>query len=158
MLHIRYEDLVREPENTLSRISEYLDIEFEPGAINYQKSAVSDGLGDPLGVNQHQRPVLDSLGKWAPELAAAPDKFAVVADQVNKVSDHDLQTFGYPRGNLWDLMESADTAGHKGRNKQWSRYVLTRRLLVYLRRDVNQKPLGKLVRKIRDYCDILLRG
>lgn len=158
VLHIRYEDLVCSPEETLARVSEYLDIKFDPAALNYQKESVSDGLGDPLGVNQHQRPVMDSLDKWAPELAADAQKLAHVVGQLERVSDQDLLTYGYSREALWTALESVDPNAYKNRKGQWSRYALTRRLLVFLRRDINDKAHGRFVRKIRDYCNILLRG
>ncbi|MEC7210382.1 MAG: phosphoenolpyruvate carboxykinase (ATP), partial [Pseudomonadota bacterium] len=47
---------VTEPEATLERISRFLEIPFEPEALQYDRKEVrGEGLGDPLGVQQHSR-------------------------------------------------------------------------------------------------------
>src|SRR5436853_212690 len=81
------------PEAGIRGVSEYLGVPFEPGAINYgEHEHESKGLGDPLGVQQHSRPVTDSVEKWAHELAGDPAKLAVVRDMVGSIADADLET------------------------------------------------------------------
>jgi hypothetical protein len=157
-LHVSYEDVASKPEETLGSISSYLGIPFEPDALNYKSSEVAEGLGDPIGVSKHSRPVTSSIHKWAKELAADKKKFAVVAEQLAGVSDSDLETWGSPKKELWQPMEEADPASYGARKREWNRYIVTRRALVMLRRDIHRKPLGKVVKKIRFYCDVLLRG
>jgi hypothetical protein len=158
-LHVRYEDLVTDPEGQLARISEFLDIPYEPDAVNYQKKEVAGtGLGDPVGVKAHSRPVTTSIHKWAPELAADPDKFNAVADQLSKVPAEDLASFGYPKETLWAPMEEADPKAWVPAKKKWDRFQRQRMLLVWLRRDIQNRWHGGLVKKIRFFCDVLLRG
>ena len=58
-IHVKYEDLVSDPEETLKRISSFLGVPFEPEAVNYKKKEVAGkGLGDPVG-NGQTRPTRD---------------------------------------------------------------------------------------------------
>jgi len=158
-LHVKYEDLVSDPEGQLQRISEYLEIPFEPDAVNYKKKEVAGtGLGDPVGVKAHDRPVTSSIHKWAPELAADPEKFNVVADQIAQLAADDLATFGYPKASLWAPMEEADPKAWLPAKKKWDRFQRQRKLLVWLRRDIHNRWYGPLVKKVRFFCDVLLRG
>lgn len=158
ILHVSYENIATQPEVELERISEFLGIPYEPEALDYKRKDVAEGLGDPLGVKQHSRPVASSVAKWAPELAADTSKFEIVAKQLAGVAPEDLATWGTPADGLWDAMNAADPKAYKPKKKKWDRYVLQRRLLVWLRRDINERPLGRLLRKVRFVCDVLLRG
>lgn len=158
ILHISYENMVSHPEDTLQQISQFLDIPFEKEALEYKKSTVSEGLGDPLGVNKHARPVTSSKDKWVEELVADKKKFAIVAKQLAGVSEEDLATWGTPRADLWTIMEQVDASKFAMRKQEWNRYLLTRKLLVWLRRDIHNRVHGRWIKKIRMYCDVLLRG
>ncbi len=159
VLQVSYEQTVSEPEATLERISRFLDIPFEPEALQYDRKEVKGvGLGDPLGVQQHSRPVTSSIDKWATELAADDEKYRIVAEQLAGVDPEDLATWGYPADRLWEALEAADPAAWKPKEKQWDRYRTQRRALVWLRKDIHQRPHGKAVERLRYYCDVLLRG
>ena len=157
-IHVSYEDVAQNPEHVLRRISDFLQIPYEPDAINYTQKNVVEGLGDPIGVQKHQRPVGTSIHKWAKELVADSEKFAVVAKQIAGCSDEDLDTWGYPKNFLWKEMEMVDGSSYKIRQREWNQYALTRRVLVSLRKDIHKKPLGKIIEKARFFCDVLLRG
>jgi hypothetical protein len=158
-LHVKYEDLVTDPEGQLQRISEFLEIPYEPDAVNYQKKEVAgEGLGDPVGVAAHSRPVTSSIHKWAPELAADPSKFNIVADQLAQLPDEDLAAFGYPKESLWAPMEAADPQAWVPAKKKWDKFQSQRKVLVWLRRDIHNRWHGPIVNKIRFICDVLLRG
>jgi hypothetical protein len=158
LLHISYEEVATHPQAALKRISTFLDIPFEPQALEYKKASIAPGLGDPIGVQKFDRPVTSSIDKWAQELVADSEKFAIVAKQLSIVPDEDLETFGFAKKDLWQAMEKADSSLYKKRKKEWSRYHLNRRFLVWLRKDIHNKKLGSLVTRIRFYCDVLLRG
>lgn len=155
--HCSYEALVSEPEETLKAISAFLEIPFQEEALNYQSAEVAKGLGDPLGVAKHQRPVQSSKAKWVSDLVDDKAKFATVAKQLASVSEEDLETWGTPKDSLWVEMEGTSIQSKK-RKQEWSRYILTRKLLIWLRRDINNRPHGALIKKLRFYCDVLLRG
>jgi hypothetical protein len=158
-LHVRYEDLVSDPEATLERISSFLDIPFEFEVVNYKKKEVAGkGLGDPVGVAQHNRPVTASIHKWAAEFAADPQKFEIVAKQLANVPKEDLQTFGYDPDTLWAPMKEADPKAWVPAKKKMDRFQRQRRILRWLRRDIHHRWHGPLIAKIRKVCDVLLRG
>ena len=157
-LHVSYEAVTSAPEAQLERISAFLGIPFEPEALNYKRKAVAEGLGDPIGVGQHDRPVTSSIEKWGPELAADPLKFQAVAGQLAGCDPKDLATWGYPVDTLWAPLIAADPKGWRPKKAQWDRWSLQRRALVLLRRDIHNKPLGRLVTRARFFCDVLLRG
>lgn len=157
-LQVSYEDVASSPEAQLQKISAFLDIPFEPEALNYKRKGVAEGLGDPIGVGQHDRPVASSIEKWGPELAADPLKFQVVAGQLAGCDPQDLATWGYPVDTLWEPLKSANPLAYKEKKPKWDRWTIQRKALVLLRRDIHRKPLGKLVTKARFFCDVLLRG
>ena len=157
-IHVHYEAVAANPEAELQRISEFLEIPFEADAINYKKAEVAEGLGDPIGVKKHDRPVTSSIHKWAAELASDDAKFELVAKQLSGLSDEELALWGTAREDLWTPMLNADPAAYKAKKKKWDRYSSQRRMLVALRKDIHSKPLGRLIKKIRFFCDVLLRG
>lgn len=158
-LHVRYEDLVSDPESTLKRISTFLEIPFEPEAVNYKKADVAGkGLGDPVGVAKHNRPVTGSIHKWAPELAADTAKFETVAKQLAQVPAEDIATFGYDPATLWEPMKEADPTAWVPAKKKMDRFQRQRRVLRWLRRDIQNRWHGPIISKIRKVCDVLLRG
>jgi hypothetical protein len=158
-IHVRYEDLVSDPEATLERISSFLDIPFEPEAVNYKSKAVAGvGLGDPVGVAKHSRPVTASIHKWAAELAQDSSKFETIATQIAQVPEDDLATFGYDPATLWAPMEAADPAAWVPAKRKMDRFQRQRRLLRWLRRDIENRWHGPILMKIRRICDVLLRG
>lgn len=160
-VRVGYEDLVQHPEAAMRRVFEFLGVPFEAGAIDYGTHAhESKGLGDPLGVQQHSRPVTDSVAKWAHELAADPAKLAIVRDMVGSIPDADLETWGFPRASFFAPVEAAARAGAKPPPAPpfFDRYRLQRKALVMLRRDIQHNAFGRLVKRVRMACDVLLRG
>lgn len=156
--HVRYEELVTDPEGTLKKISAYLDIPFEPDALNYKKKAVEgSGLGDPVGVKKHDRPVASSKDTWGAEFAANRDRYEVVARQIAVVDPADLETWGYPLETFWKPMEDADPASWKPRKIELDKFQKQRRLLRWLRRTAKTTALGPLLQKLRFACDVILR-
>src|SRR5262245_29176330 len=69
-IQVGYEQLVQQPEQEMTRLCEFLGIPFEADAIEYGRHQVDgQGLGDPITVDRHSRPIADSVEKWAAELA-----------------------------------------------------------------------------------------
>ena len=158
ILHVSYEEIVTNPEEMLQRLTDFLEVPYEPEALEYKRVKVADGLGDPLGVAKHDRPVTSSMDKWVLELASDKRKFQIVAQQLAEIDPAHLNAWGTPKEELWNGMESADPTLFKVRKKEWSRYTFTRKVLIWLRRDIHNRFHGRLVKKIRFICDVLLRG
>ena len=158
LCHVRYEELVTAPEDTLQRISAYLDIPYDPGALDYKRKDVAAGLGDPVGVKKHDRPVSSSKDTWGPELAANGDRYEVVARQVAACDPEDLATWGYPLETFWKPMEEADPANWKARAIAFDRFQAERRGLRWARKAVQgSSVVATLLGNTRKACDVLLR-
>jgi len=161
LLHVRYETLVKEPEAEMRRICAFLGIDFEPGMVEYGSEGevrpkVAAGLGDPITVGRETRPTTKSVAKWAAEMADDPTKLARARQILDRLLDEDLETWGYPRAGIVAQLDAVTPSGVK-KARPWNRYALERRLLVRLRKNIHHNAFGRLVRRIRFVCDVLLR-
>jgi hypothetical protein len=115
------------------------------------------GLGDPMTVGREKRPTTDSLARWVKDLAGRPDAVALCQRILASLADEDLATWGYERGRIEAELASVPAAGGAERRRPLSRYTLERKALVLLRRNIHQNAFGRLVRRVRFVCDVLLR-
>src|SRR5215831_20518905 len=156
-VHVRYEDLVRDPETHFRRVCDHLRIPFEPGAIAYgEQGDAPKGLGDPTGVARHTRPVTSSVSKWAAEIASNPDTLALVSGVVDALDPADLETLGYPRAQIVEQLAAARGAPVPVKAQAPLRYRLERKVLVALRRNIHQNALGRVLKRARFALDVLL--
>lgn len=161
MVQVGYEALVQDPAGELRRVCDFVGMPFEPDMIEYGRhSFAGKGLGDPITVNRQTRPVTESVEKWADELVSRPTDLARLRRMVDGLDDRDLETWGFPRASLWQPLERAAERGSrpKPRPATLDRFRLERKLLVWLRRDIQTSNFGRLVRQVRLVCDVLLRG
>jgi len=157
-VHVRYEELVRDPETHFRSVCDHLGIPFEAEAIAYgEKSDAPTGLGDPTGVARHTRPVTDSVSKWAAEIAARPETLALVSKLVDQLDPADLETLGYPRAEIVEQLEAARGAPVPMKREAPTRYALERKLLVALRRNIHHNRLGRALKRLRFALDVVLR-
>jgi hypothetical protein len=161
-IHVRYEDLVKDPETWFSRICDTIGIPYEPEAIEYGRQHQEDrpkGLGDPLGVHQHTRPTTTSVKKWAAELAADPSKLDLMRRVIEQLDPEDLRTYGYPLDTLWAPLEEAQqNEGITPVKPKLNRYRLQRKAIIRLRALAQRNmAFRKVLEKIRLACDVLLR-
>lgn len=160
-VHVRYEELVAEPEKHAARICEHLAIPFEPGMVDYgaggagTKKAAS-GLGDPMTVSRETRPTTAHVGRWAQDLGADPARREQAAEILERLLDEDLATWGYPRREIAEEL-AAVAPGSARRRRPRTAHTLQRALLVRLRRNIHRNAFGRLVRRVREVCDVLLR-
>ena len=156
LLHVAYEDLVMEPETQLERIFAYLGLEHDPGAVEYGDAApAKKGMGDPINVDKQQRPTTESIGKWAAELAHDADKRALAEAMIASIDGPDLSAWQWPPEALWAPIEAA--GGAPPPKPPRNNYTLQRRIMLALKRDIHNRPHGKLVKRVKYYCDVLLR-
>jgi len=157
-VHVRYEELVRDPETHFRRVCDHLGIPFEAEAIAYgERGDAPKGLGDPTGVARHTRPVTSSVSKWAAEIAATPETLALVSKLVDELDPADLETLGYPRAEIIEQLEAARGAPVSVRREAPTRYALERKLLVALRRNIHHNRLGRVLKRLRFALDVVLR-
>lgn len=161
-IQVVYEDLVRRPEFELQRLFEFLGLNHQPQAVDYGKHFKgAKGPGDPINVDAQQRPVTNSLDCWAAELAESPVKLRLAEAMISALAAEDLGTWGFPvEGLLAPLHQHGDvdkTKRRQRRGRQLGWYGLQRRLLLALKKDIHQKSHGRLLRRVRYFCDVLLR-
>jgi hypothetical protein len=136
-----------------------LDVPFEPQALNYRsKEVAGKGLGDPVGVKKHQRPVTSSKDTWGAELAANQLRYEVVARQIAQVDPKDLETWGYPISGFWKPMEEADPASWAPRKIELDNFQAQRRVLRWLRGASRPgSGLHRNLSKLRYFVDVVIR-
>lgn len=161
-VHVRYEDLVQDPESWMRRILDHIGAPFEPQTIVYGNRTAHEpdrkGLGDPIGVDRYTEPTTESVAKWADELAADPAKCEFVQEIIRHIDPEDLRTFGYPPEDLWKPLEAANGRPPKKKTPPLNAYRLKRKLLLRLRRLAQKRAMfWRLLRKLRLACDVLLR-
>jgi hypothetical protein len=155
---VAYEDVVAAPEATLAEIFAFLDLENQPEAVDYgdRFDAAKSGPGDPIGVQQHSRPVTGSEHKWASELAADADKRRLAEGMIAALSDEDLDAWGWPRERVFSPLEAHD--GRPPKTRTQNRYTAQRRVLLGLRGLVRRQPaVGRALDRLRYYADVVLR-
>jgi hypothetical protein len=156
LLHLAYEDLVMEPEPQLERVFAFLGLEHDPDAVEYGKSGpAKKGMGDPITVHTQDRPVSDGLGKWAAELAHDTDKRALAERMIAQLDPADLDAWEWPSAALWAPIEAAGGGAPPKRAR--NSYTFQRRVMLALKKDIHTRPHGRLVKRVKYYCDVLLR-
>ncbi len=159
MFLVRYEDLVQDPSDWLRRIFEFLGVPHEDAAVEYGKHKhIKKSFGDPVTVNQHERPVTDSKDKWAAEVRDDPRKLELAHQIVDSLDPGDIAEWGYTVEELFAPVAAVNGNGkHAGTLPALSTYRLKRQLMLALKRDIHENQFGKVVKKVRYYCDVLLR-
>ena len=159
--HVRYEELVQNPESEMEKICQFAGLEFDAGIVDYGSrggdKASARGLGDPMTVAKESRPTTGSLSKWAQQLTGQPGKVALCQQILASLTDDDLQTWGYERRAIASELGAIDLQGKPPQKTGLTRYSLERRVVTRLRRNIHHNALGRLVRKVRWACDVLLR-
>jgi hypothetical protein len=156
--HVRYEDLVTQSQEQLSAIFSFLGLPDYPDAVDYGAHQHTDkSYGDPK-VKHHTRPTTGSLDKWAAELANDSHKLEVARSVTARLSREDLDAWGYDKKTLFDPVEQAfGEPLPKDPNWMFNSYRLRRRVFLALRKDIHKRPLGRVLRRVKYYCDVLLR-
>jgi hypothetical protein len=160
--HVRYEELVQNPEKEVRELCDYLGIEYTDAMVNYGERAenrkeTTRGLGDPITVAKETRPTTKSLARWAEDMSGEPGKVELAARILAALQDDDLATWGFTRRDLQDQLDAVPAEGARKKGRGLSRYTLERKLLILLRRNIHHNAFGRLVRKLRDACNVLLR-
>ena len=156
LVHVRYEELVQAPERHLERVFAYMEVENEPEAVDYGEHFKSKkGPGDPITVSQHSRPVASSLHKWAAELRADDAKRRLAEQMIERLDDADLEMWGWPRASVFDALSEAGGAAPPKR--VINAYTIQRRVMLALKKDIHARPHGAVIKRLRYYCDVLLR-
>lgn len=161
-IHVRYEDLVSDPETKMKEIYEYIGVEFEADTINYgsheRDESAGKGLGDPIGVQQHSRPSTESVTKWVEELSADQHKLTLMRRIISELELNDLETLGYPEELLWQPLHDAAGKTFTPKTQPMTRYRLQRKAIIKARGMAQSNGVVRgLLKKVRLAADVLLR-
>lgn len=159
VLRIGYEALVSDAAAELRRAFEFLALPDQPDAVNYGErfEGETEGAGDPIGVGAHGRPVTASIEKWVGELAQDESKLALAREIVAALDPDDVRLWGFDHAALFEPLERASGEELPYTRPGLNGYVLQRRVMLALKKDIHQRPLGRLVNRVRYYCNVLLR-
>lgn len=156
--HLRYENLVLEPERELAACFAFLGLSDHPQAVEYgAEGGPAAGYGDPK-VRHHARPTADAIEAWAADLAADEHKRRVAERVLAPLAPEDFAAWGYDKRQLFEPLSRA--AGKRFTpSLRWrlDSYRLQRKVFLRLRRNIHHNRFGRLVRRLRYYCDVLLR-
>ena len=108
-----------------------------------------------MTVHKHDKPVTDSIQKWASDLKARPDDLQAAEQLISALAPEDLEAWGYPLENFWEAM--GDAKGDATPRATLNTYRVKKQVLHVLRRNIHENALGKVIKKVRYYCDVLLR-
>ncbi len=101
---LRYEDLLAEPEATITRVLQLVGEPFDPAMLQFHKNARPVGT-DPLNDRNILKPLqVRNSGKWASEIG--PDQLAVF----ESIAGPTLDACGYARATAAPPIASADRA------------------------------------------------
>lgn len=157
--HVRYEDLVKEPEKRMADMFAFLGLPNEEGAVDYGKHEhVVKSYGDPKASHE-TRPTTKSVSTWARELANDPHKLEIARRVVDRLDADDLKVWGYDKAKLFDKMKDVEGAPAPKRDFKWmlDTYRLKRKVFLSLRKNIHENAFGRTVKKVKYFCDVLLR-
>jgi hypothetical protein len=156
-VHVRYDDLVADPEREARRMFEHIGVPHEAGAVDYGKHEhISKSFGDPMSVEKHARPVADSLDTWARDMRARPEVMQLARATIDRLDPAHLAAWGYPLASIFAAAEGAESKATK--RSALHAYALKRQVLLTLRKNIQHTSMGAAVKKVRYYCDVLLRS
>lgn len=96
LIHIRYEDLITDPERELRRVTQFLSVPFEPGMLDYagKRHDYPSWEAGSTDVAGHAGLSSNSIGKWR-RAKLTPEMLYTLAHY-----DHALIELGYPSSGL----------------------------------------------------------
>ena len=101
---VHYEELVKNPESEMRRISDKLEIDFVPEMIEYGRHGISHWcFGDQKEVYQHTRPVSQNAEKWMRSINN-PQVWRLASDYLRLLGRETVEQMGYSYEQLWEIL------------------------------------------------------
>lgn len=156
VVRVRYEDLVQNPEGEMHNVLAHLGLPFEPAVVTYgEQKHISKSYGDPMGVEKHKRPVTGSLETWASDLRSRPEALRMAEEIVKELDPEHVEAWGFHKHELLTPVTGAVARSTK---RAVNGYRVKRQVLLAVRKNIQNNGVGDAVRKVRYYCDVLLRN
>jgi len=97
---VQYEELIENPESTLNRIMEYLDLKFEDSMLkDFVQQDLRGSFIDPTGVQQYSSLDKEPLNKWKKVLTSRLRK-RLALKFLSKISSESLLVQGYSKSQI----------------------------------------------------------
>jgi len=107
---VRFEDLVRGEERHWRELMDYLEIEFDPSALERFSAVTLNGrMGDPIGVKQYSALNSDPVDKWR-KAFANPLRKEWCRRYLRFLNEDRLATMGYDGGQILAELELQPTS------------------------------------------------
>src|SRR3989304_316293 len=108
--HVKYEDLVMQPESVFKEICSYLGIPYSNQMLDYGKRRNSEWkFGDAFGVHNASRPTLNSLDKWKKGFTT-PQERLIAISYLRALGPELIKKMGY---NYSEIESSIDVPSEK---------------------------------------------
>jgi hypothetical protein len=113
---VRYEDFVSAPEESLKKLCDPLNLDYEPGMLEYDNSQAMQGrMQDRTGVHQYLRPEKSRAESWRDVLNNAQQTHFAQC-YLQDLGRDTLDAFGY---SYADLMTEVDDAAEQQHKTGW---------------------------------------
>lgn len=159
-ISVAYEQLVQEPEPEARRILKILGLDFEPAVVEYGQVGHRPGsMGDAVTAYSQDRPVDTFVDRWSTILGKDNQRRRIARELIAQCHPNDLAVFGYPLDQLFDNLKTASAADRalKSQRQAFNFYLLKRRIFIMLRTLARSAWVIWILKRIRYYCDVLLR-
>lgn len=161
-LSVRYEDLVLEPDFYIARIFDYLGLGYEDSCIDYGKhNHINKTYGDPK-IQNNSRPVAGSIDSWVCDLNGRPDRIRLCKLMIRKISDRDMDVYGYPKKDLFRLLDveaSTKKCDEKKNIRPFMHFILPSawRIFRFLQSQAHKPVLRRAIVSVGKVCDALTK-
>jgi len=156
---VRYEDLVEQPESSVRKILNFLELNFEPAVIHYGSVPHRLGtMGDPLTALKEKQPQKNYAHLWTASYKRDPSLVGYSDDLLKCLSDDDFTVYGYPKQTLLNpLSDQGVSSMSPPPQNTAAGYHLQRKVFFKLKQWSGGGLFRKMIERIRYYCDVLLR-
>ena len=93
--------------------------------------------------------------------ATSPAKERKLRGMIDACNPEDLETWGYPVSTIYEPLDNppsdVNTIHRRKKRKSLGAFRVERIILRRLRRNIHHNAFGRLIRRIRFACDVLLR-
>jgi len=118
-ISIQYETLVTEPEDSVRKICEHLQIDYQPDMLKYGNRPAPIGrMNDPSGIHQHSQPTAASLGKWK-KLGRNSQHRSFALSYLDSLDKETLTSLGYDSDELEQEIRTSPIENHVSPTYPW---------------------------------------
>jgi hypothetical protein len=144
---IQYEQLLREPENSIIEILNYLELDNNINLLKiFHKQDTKGSMGDPLGTKNYKKIVTSPLNKWESIFSTVLRK-KIIKNYIQNIDEKVLLVQGYSKNKILQDISRLPTNSNKFLidSVDYSFAFLVRRLKLnlYFEKDIKKWSLDK---------------